>query len=409
MPEFIYRAKENPKKVVEGTVEADNIDSAVKKVIGLGYSPLEVVPKKARRSSKKTKAPASIKFSLKRIPLSSIVLFTRQLSDLVDAAVPLIRALSIVKNQTRNQNLQNIIEEIYVSVRDGGSFSVSLNQYPKVFPKLYVNMVEAGQSSGKLNVVLSRLAILLEKEQETKNKVISSLAYPAIILGVGIIGVLVFLMVVIPQMTVFFEDFDQALPLPTIIFINISNVFSRYWWVFMGAVAFLIFYFKRVLSTPKGILSFDQLKLKTPFLKDFIRDIEIGRFSRILGTLLESGVPIVSALKSVQAVLENTVLKEEIKRVSEEVTKGSSLNAALKECKYFPEMALNMIAVGEETGYLEQGLYKLADAYERESERTVKTFLNILGPMILIVIVSILGFIVVSLFLPILNMNLIIS
>ncbi|MFA5088200.1 MAG: type II secretion system F family protein [Candidatus Omnitrophota bacterium] len=408
MPQFIYKAKENPQKTVEGIVEAENSDQASRKVIALGFVPTEVALfKKSERQPKEGARPSSFVF-LKHIPDSAIVLFTRQMSDLVEASVPLLRALHLVHNQIKNQYFKKIVHDLYSQVKDGESLSGALARHPAVFPKLYVNMVKSGEVSGKLSIILNRLADLSEKEQETKNKIKSSLAYPLLVLIVGVISIGILLAVVIPRITLLYDDFNQMLPLPTIILIRLSEFFVRYGWLVTVVLVVILVYVRKLLSSPPGRMRLDSAKLKMPLLGRFIKDVEVGRFSRVLGTLLESGVVIVTALNLVWAVLENEVLKAEIKKVAEEVNNGASLTVALKTCSYFSEMAIHMVAVGEETGNLEKGLYKLADTCEREASDTARMFTTLLGPVVLIFIVAFVGFIVVSLLLPILRMNLIV-
>ena len=411
MPKFSYTAKSGPTQLIDGVIEADNLDLAIKKVMEMGYAPLDVLAYKEESPASKAKKllPSNALNFLKRIPLSAVVLFTRQMSDLVDSSVPLLKALDLIKNQTQDPNFKSIIEQMHAFVQNGGSLSGALDQHPDVFQKMYVNMVKSGEISGKLSVVLNRLAELLEKDQETKGKVTSSLAYPMFILIVGIVSTFVVITFIIPRLTVIFEDVGQELPLPTIILMNVSSFCASFWWLIIVLGAAIAFYVRRILSSPKGHVWFDHFKLKIPIVGDFIRDVEIGRFARILGTLLDSGVVIVAALKSVWAVLENEVLRQELQKASEEVTNGVSLAVALKQCPHFPEMAISMISIGEETGDLERGLYKLADVYERQSERTVRTILSLLGPVVLVLIVAMLGGLFIALLLPILQMNLVIS
>jgi len=346
---------------------------------------------------------------LKRIHKRDIVLFTRQMSDLVDASIPLLQALKIVADQTKNVYLNDVILKMHHSVKDGGSFSDALNQHPDIFSNLFVNMVRAGEVSGELEHTLSRLADYLEKEHETQSKVRSSLAYPAMILMVGIITIFVLLTVVIPRITVMFDDLDQQLPMATVFLVSVSNFFAHFWWMILSVGILCGLYLKHRLSTDEGQLWFDSFKLKIPLLSSFIKIVEVGRFSRTLGTLVESGVPISTALNSVWPILENAALQIEMKRVADEVTQGASLKKALKQCRFFPETAVSMISIGEESGKLDRGLYKIADSFERESDRTVKTMISLLGPAVLIVIVAIVGFVVISMLLPIFQMNLLIQ
>ena len=409
MPRFSYKAKQGPAQLVEGIVEADNLDSAVVKVMHLGLTPVDVqeaakVVKKTSHKSLKT----SFKF-YKKVKVSELSMFTRQAGDLVGAGVPLLRTLNLIHNQTKNKIFQEIINRMQLFVRDGGRLSDALAQHPDVFSRLYVNMVRSGEGTGNLDVVLGRLADFIEKDLETHNKITASLAYPLFILIIGMLSMFALLTFVVPRLSAMFEDMGETLPVPTMILINVSHFFAQFWWLIVLIVTFAIIYSRKVLETSKGRLRLDAFKLKLPVLGELIKNVEIGRFARTLGTLMQNGVVIVPALNSVWGVLENEVLKEEIKGVAEEVSKGSSLTLALKNSAYFPPMAINMITVGEETGKLEQGLYKLADVYERESEQMVKMLISLLGPMALVFIVLTVGFMVMAMLLPIFKMNLIIK
>jgi len=409
MPKFVYKAKKGPSEFIDGTIDADNLDSAIDKIMKLGLSPLDVfidVPGAARALKK---SPGfTLNFS-RRVKLNDIGIFTRQICDLVDAGVPILRALTITANQTQNPQLKLIIDQMYTFVQDGGTFSEALAQHNKVFSPFYVNMIKTGEIGGNLDMILNRLAEFTDKDLETRAKVQASLAYPVFMLFVGAVTIFVILTFVIPRLTVIFDDLTESLPLPTVILMGLSGFLSKFWWLVLGLIAILSFYFQRFRSSPEGKKKVDIWKLKIPMLGDFIKDVEIGRFARTLGTLLDSGVVIVSALESVWAVLDNEILKSEIKFVSQDVASGTSLSAALKKCVFFPEAAVNMIAVGEESGHLEKSLYKLAVSYERQSDRSIKTITSLLEPMMIFVIGAIVGFMFVAILLPIFRVNLLIK
>jgi general secretion pathway protein F len=407
MPHFQYSAKEGPNKVVTNIIEADNSDQALKKIIQLGLTPLDILPASAQTltaTEKKAAPKASFTF-FKAVSLNDLVIFTRQMSDLIEASVPILRTLQLVTNQTQNPRFKKIVEELTSSVRDGQSFSSALARYPSIFSSLYINMVKTGEVSGKLNLVMTRLADYLEKQKDTRGKIIASLSYPILIMFVGFLTVFVLLTFVIPKLSVMFEDFDQKLPLPTIILMNVSAFFAQFWWAIIFGFILGGVYIKRLLQTPLGKERLDTFLLKLPFLGDFFRIIEVAQFTRTLGTLVESGVVITSALNSVYYVVNNTVFKREVKKIADEVTNGRSLKAALRNTTFFPERAVNMISVGEETGELSRGLNKVADIFERESDQVIKTLVSLLGPIVLILIVSVVGCVVIALLLPILQMN----
>ena len=413
MPTFFYTAKKGPSEVVNGVIEADDTNAAVSKVMQLGLTPLDVIIGEESTSVSSTTSAQHISKSVfsffKRVRLSDIVMFTRQMSDMTEAAVPLLRSLQIAASQTKHPKLKIIIQRMYERVRDGGSFSSALAMHEELFSQLYVNMVKTGEVSGQLEHVLNRLADYLEKEQETQSKIRSSLAYPFLILVVGVLTVFVLLSFVIPRLSVMFEDLGQTLPLPTIILMSVSGFFAQFWWLILAACAVGGVYVRQWISTERGRIKFDTFKLKLPVFGEFLKVAEVGRFARTLGTLVESGVTITTALNSVWPTIENSVLREEIKNVAYEVANGSSLKASLQQCSFFPEVAVNMISVGEETGRLDRGLHKIADSFERQADQSVKTFISLLGPIVLVVIVAIVGFVVIAMLLPIFQMNLIIE
>ena len=412
MQRFKYKAKEGPAKIVNGFVNAENADAAINKINQLGLMPIDVsVADNSQKNLKKNfSIPqiASLQF-IKKVKFNDVVIFTRQISDLVDAAVSILRALQIISNQTKNQDFKKIILNMHTVVRDGGAFSDAMSKNKDIFSPLYINMVRSGEAGGNLSDVLNRLAVYLEKEQGTRGKIKASLAYPALILVVGFITIFVLLAFVIPRLSIMFDDLNQSLPLPTLILINVSNIFARIWWLILGLLAAGGFSFKKWVNTDGGRMRFDSFKLKVPFLGDFIKTVEVERFARTLAAQIETGVSITDALKSVTAVVGNRQLYNELKNISLDVANGESLKNTLGKSRLFPQMAANMIAVGEETGRLERGLYKVADTFERQIDQIVKTMISLLGPLVLVVIVSFVGFVVIAMLLPIFQMNLLIQ
>lgn len=409
MPQFAYKAKEGPTKIINGVIEADTYDNAVQKILQLRLTPLDVSLEKAQdRPQVLKQGRRSITF-FNSVRLSDLVLFTRQMSDLVEAAVPILRALQIVERQTSHPKLKEIVGKMANEVKDGASFSDTLAKHPYVFSNLYVNMIRTGEISGQLDIILKRLADFYEKEWETLNKIKASLAYPALIIAVGVITIFVLLTFVIPRLTVMFEDLNQALPLPTLILVALSGFFAKFWWVIVLGVIAIVPVVRQWFHSPRGRALMDRWKLNAPLIGNFTKVVEVGRLSRTLATLLESGVTITVALRSASETIENSLLKEEIKRVSDDVANGSSLRGALRKTKLFPDMALNMIAVGEESGRLEKGLYKIAEVYEKQSDQTMKAIVSILGPLVLVVIVGLVGFVVMAMLLPIFKMNLVVQ
>jgi len=408
MAKFSFKAKKGPQQIIEDVVEADNLDKAVEKITALGYVPIDVSLYKPLKIKPSVKKKNILSFH-QRVPLSELITLTRQLYDLLDSGVPLLRALNISLQQGTNPHLKKVLLQIYNVVKDGGLFSDALAQHSNIFSPLYINMVKAGEISGNLDVVLDRLATFLEKDSETRTKIQSSLIYPSLILGVGVITIFILLTFVIPRLTEMFEDLSANLPLPTVILIGVSDFLSRFWWILVTVVLVGVFYFKNFASSPKGKLQIDRLKLKIPILGSFIQHIEIARFARTLSTLLESGVVIVSALESVSDLLDNAVLKKEAHEIARQVSSGTSLSEALKTSTFFPPIAQNMISVGEEAGRLEESLLKLAVSYEKKADVLTKKLTSMLEPLLIVFIGLVIGFVVISMLLPIFEMNSIIQ
>ena len=407
MPQFSYIAKSGPKNVINGLIEADTIAEAVSKLTNAGQMPVEVKP----YEKPKIAAQALNKNFGSEIKVSQVALFqfTRQLADLLEAGVPLARCMELLSRQRQFPLMVEIIESMTVLLQQVGSLSFALAKYPKVFSPLYIHTVKAAEGSGQVPLVLNRLAQFLETDMQMQSKVKSSLLYPMIIFLVGLLTLFVLLSFVLPRLTLMFEDFDAQLPLATRIVVAVSQVFAQFWWLMAGVIIGAVFWARSYLKTAKGKASIDGIALKIPLLKSFIENTQLSRFSRTLGMLLESGVPIVTALESVTLVVDNSALQEEVKKIAFRVKAGMSLTQAIKASALFPEMAVDLIAVGQESGKLEKGLYKLAANCERSSQDLAQTFVTILGPAVLVLVVGIVGFMIIAMLLPMFQMNMIIN
>jgi len=405
MPHYTYKAKRGPQDITAGLIQADSPEAAVAKIIQSGQTPLEV----KLQADKPAAAGRGKVHSSNKIPLSVLAVFTRQLYDLLDAELPLLRSLDILARQKQHASLSPVIKQMAQTVNDGASLSTAMIQHSRIFGPLYVNMVKSGESSGHLPEVLSRLAMFTEKDLEIRSKVRSSLLYPLIILMVGALTLFVLLTFVLPRLTTMFEDFGAELPLPTKIVVALSGFFSNFWWLIILATAGIVYLIRQYANSPRGKEDIDRRVLTIPVISDFIREAELASFARTLGTLLESRIAIPVALESTAGVMGNTVFREEVKSIAEKVRAGVSLAQALKSSAVFSDIAINIVAVGEETGKLEKGLEKLARACDRRIQETSETFVTILGPLVLVIVVGIVGFMVVSMLLPMFKMNMIIN
>ncbi len=410
MPQFSYKAKSGPGEITTGVIDANSLQEAVQHIIAQGIAPVDVKPfiQAAKPVPEKSRAPIAFKLNLsfeQKISPKALHNFIRQLADLLDAGVPLLRAMQVIANQQMTPRLKEIVEQMAEVIKDGGSLSTAMSHHPKVFNNLFIYMVKSGEASGSLANILIRLTQFLEKDLEMGAKVKGALLYPAIVMGVGLLTVFVLLTFVLPKMMTMFEDFDQTLPWATQFVMALSSFCSSFWWLIILILAVLIIGARQFLQSTKGKDQLDGLMLRLPIMKDFMREVELARFARTLGTLLDSGVTMVTALESSANVINNNILKREMEKAAAKVKSGGSLSGALKNNPWVGEMAVNFISIGEESGKLEKGLYKLAVNCDRQTEELSQVFVTLLGPLVLVVVVGIVGFLVVSMLLPMFQMN----
>lgn len=399
MPRFIYKAKRNPKETIEGKIDATSTKDAIAKLRTMRLFPLSV--------EEETLAAQKRKFFLRKsVPLRDLSTFTRQLSNLLGSGMTLINALDVLVQQTENSLLSQTTKDIKADIKDGVALSMALSKHPNIFPSLYTNMVKSGEVGGMLEEVLSRLADFAEADEQTLSKVRTSLAYPILLTSVGAITIFILLSFVAPRLVSMFADLGEALPLPTIILMGVSNFFAAFWWLIILLLVILAFGLNRWIKTKEGKRTFDKFKLKLPFIGRFIETSEFARLNRTLGTLIRNGVPIIEALDVLSKTMGNEIIREELADVKRSVVDGLSLSAGMKQTGRFPPMMVNMISVGEESGSLEDSLFKTADSYDREIDRAIKVFTTLLEPSLIIVLGVVVGFIVISMLLPIFQINL---
>jgi general secretion pathway protein F len=320
---------------------------------------------------------------------------------LTGAGFPLVSALTTLVSQSKTQGFTKIAARIKDSIVEGNSFASALTLYPSVFSKIYINMVRAGETSGTLEVVLQRLADIMEKQQELKSRIQTAMAYPILMTLIGTL-VLFFLMTfVVPNITTIFEDMNQALPTPTRFLIAASDIFKGYWWLLVVAIVAALVALKMFRKTERGLASTDRAILRLPIMGSMLRRIAVARFSRTLASLLENGVTMLPALEIVRNVTGNVVISGLIENASNEVEKGQGLGLALAADEVFPDLAVQMIQVGEQSGELESMLYKIADVYENEVQSSIMSMMAMLEPVMILVMAVVVLFIVLSICLPI--------
>ncbi|MCC8985036.1 MAG: type II secretion system F family protein [Nitrospira sp.] len=336
-----------------------------------------------------------------------LVVFTRQFGTMINAGLPLIQCLDILSTQSENKVLRETVGDVKNSVEAGSTFSDALKRHPKVFDDLYVNMIHAGEVGGLLDTILTRLAKHIEKAMKLKGQIKSAMVYPTAIVGVAVVIISVLMVWVIPVFAQMFTEMSGGkvgLPGPTQIVINVSNFFQSYWYAMFGALAGTIFAIKRYYATVNGRVVIDRLLLKMPIVGDLIRKASVAKFTRTLGTLITSGVPLLEGLSICAKTSGNKVIEEALMNARVSISGGKTISEPLAKCNVFPKMVTHMISVGESTGALDAMLGKIADFYEDEVDQAVETLTSLLEPIMMVVLGTIIGFIVVAMYLPIFTM-----
>ncbi|HVJ46786.1 MAG TPA: type II secretion system F family protein [Luteolibacter sp.] len=421
MPNFQYKALDSKGEETIGNIAAANEAEAVQKIRALNLHPTQIAEEgKGKITKSKTPAAKGGKAKGKapvkgkaggRINPKSLMIFTRQLATLIDSGLPLLRSLTVLAKQEPNPVLQGTINSLADSVQGGSTFSESLAQHPKIFNKLYVNMVKAGELGGVLEIVLNRLAEYQEKAQKLKNKIVSAMVYPAIVMFIAV-AILIFLMIfIVPKFKEMFADMggDAQLPLISRVVFGASEtllarplVVPNVVFLFI-IVGFFIFIFKVWSNTPGGRTTVDKMKLSAPIIGDIQRKSAVSRFARTLGTLVTSGVPILQALNITRDTAGNVIISKAIDKVHEAVKEGESIVTPLQSSGVFPDMVISMVDVGEETGQLPEMLLKVADVYDDEVDNAVTALTSILEPIMIVFLALVVGSVVFALFLPLIK------
>jgi general secretion pathway protein F len=347
----------------------------------------------------------SIRGLLGRVGMEDLTVTTRQLSTLIGASIPLVDALSALYEQTDSPAMKKTIAQVRDSVNEGLAFADALEQHKRVFPELYVNMVRSGEASGALDVVLLRLAEFMEGQHRLRAKIGAAMVYPAVLLLICVVVLLYLLTAVVPKVVGMFESMKQTLPLPTRILIAISSFLSWTWWMMIIGVVIAVVLIARWRKTDNGAYKFDKFRLNFPVYGSIYKKVSVARFARTLGTLLSSGVPIIESLRIVKTVVQNKIIEISIENSIAEVMDGSSLAAPLKKSGVFPPILVHMISVGEKSGSLEEMLLKAAESYESDVETTVAGLTSVIEPLMIVIMGTLVGFVVLSILLPMLEMS----
>ncbi|MCP4650984.1 MAG: hypothetical protein GY853_13030 [PVC group bacterium] len=395
---FKYQARDKKGKLIEGKEEAGNRGAIIDELRGRGYFPISV--EEAGRETKR------FKFSAFKVNDYELVFFTRQLFNLLDSGVALVKSLNILSGQTKGQEFKKIVSKLHIMVSEGSYFYEALTQYPEIFSGVYRGMVEAGEKGGNLERVLGNLADFMEQKKDIKDVMFSMLIYPVIIMLVGAGTVLFLMMFVVPKMFFIFSEMRETLPLATKILINSSSFLSKYWAILLFLFSIIGLILHKMCLQEQRRLIMDKFLYELPIIGESLQKMIFSRFSYVLSMLLSNGMPILESMEIGQQMIQNRVIRERLKEVHLKVSQGSSLSVSLTESRLFPSVMVDMIYVGEETGKLDQTLLKIAHIYEKESRQELKRFLSLLEPGLILFVALVVGFLVMAMLLPLLQFNL---
>lgn len=338
------------------------------------------------------------------VKTKDLAIFTRQFATMINAGLPLVQCLDTLARQTTKTGFRDVITKVMKDVEAGSTLAESIGRHKAVFPELYVHMVTAGEAGGILDVILARLATFLEKLDALKRKVKAAMTYPAVVMTVAVLATVFLLVFIIPTFAKMFRDFGGQLPLPTRIVMGVSDFLRTQWWIVLAAIAGLLAAFRRVRATEKGRYKIDEALLKFPVIGDILMKASVARFTRTLGTLISSGVPILDGLSITAKTAGNMVIHDAIVKTRSSISEGETISGPLRELGVFPPMVVQMIAIGEETGALDEMLAKIADFYEEEVDSAVEALTSIIEPVMIVFMGGVVGTMVVAMYLPIFKM-----
>ncbi len=413
MPVYTYEAMNSSGQEVKDEIDATTSDEAIAKIRNKGFFPTKIKEKALKKAARKKKEDQALSGPTRKMPISiggvprkQLVAFTRQLSTLQDAGLPILRSLQILEQQQKPGLLKAIIGGVADEVEGGGTLSDAMSKYPKAFDKLYVNMINAGEAGGVLDLILSRLADFMEKAAKLKKKVIGAMIYPIVVISIAVGIVSMIMIFVIPKFEEIFKDFGTKLPTVTVVLLNISRWFAnQYGWAYVLAFPFVfISLIKLAKLSEGGKYAVDAIKLKIPILGGILGKTAIARFTRTLGTLISAGVPILDALNITKETCGNEVYSRALAKVHDAIREGESMADPLRATKVCDAIVVNMVDVGEETGDLDKMLMKIADNYDNDVDVLVGSLISILEPVMVVILGLIVGFIVIALFAPMITL-----
>ncbi len=399
MPQYHYKAKQKNAETVVGRISAENREAAIEKVHRLGLVPVTV--DEVSLPADKGRRPKHFGYVSSR----ERYLFSKQLASLIKAGVPILRALEVVSQQTRQAYFRGVIESVHASVRGGMSLSESFTEYPRIFSPLYVSLIKAGEESGQLKEALTSITGYQKQQEAVASKIRAALAYPLFMLFFGVASIIFTLTYVLPKITILYDSFNQSLPLPTLLVMNISAFLLKYGTALVAGVLVLAFLTKHWFTTDAGKLWLSRASLAAPFWGGFTLKVEIARFARALRLLLHSGISVVRAFQFSIPVVNNILIWTQLKKCQEELIAGRSFGETLRQSPLIPEMVGHLISVGEESGSLIETLEDIADNYEQDTDEAVKIMTTMLEPILIVGVGAVLGFIVIAMLLPIFQLD----
>ncbi len=402
MAAFTYRAATPDGKIVEGTVEASDHGAVALKLQDMGLLPMKVgIAGRSSVLSREVEWP----WKSRRVRRKHLLVFTQELHTLVRSGFPLDRSLSVLAQLADSEVLAEVVQDVLKEVKGGKSFSEALGKYPDVFPKIYVNMIKAGEAGGALDEVLGRIAAFLETSENLRSYFIGALIYPVLLSIVGIASVTILTLFVVPRFVSIFQDSGLPMPLPMLLMKFLSDVISGYWWLILLSILLSVVLIRRSRATPEGRLKWDRWVLRLPLLGQVIRKIEVARFARTLGTLLHGGVPLLQGMTIVREIIVNQGIATLIEPIRNGIKKGEGIAKPMKQSGVFPPLAMHLIEVGEEAGKLETMLVQVADVYDTEVRNSIKNLIAFFEPARILLMGIIIGTIVVSMLLAIFSIN----
>ena len=398
MNQYTYKARDESGKMIKGQMESASEASLAESLRHKGYMPVSIKP------LKKQDGFSSLQERFYRIKSEDLIIFNIQLANMINAGLPILNGLNIIKEQIENKKLKQIVENISQEVEAGASFSEALTRHKRVFSKTFINMVKAGEVSGNLNVVLNKLAEYAEQQEEMKQQIKGALFYPMILAFAGVVVVLFIITFVIPKFVVIFNRADVSLPLPTQVLYMGGIILKKYWYLVLMVVGIIVMSIRAYVNTPAGRTAFDQGILKLPVIGVLVRKIVISRFSRTFAALMDSGVPVLQSLEIVRDVVGNVVISRVLAVAKDRVEDGERIAVSLQGSGEFPVDMVQMVAVGEETGNIGEMLNKTADFYDKSVGYSIKKLTTLIEPLFLVIMGAVVGFIMASMLLPIFDM-----